>query len=134
LKFGIYSHILTITMFLPFLLKRIVLPGLLFYGFFSIYLTVNSIIDSSKRNDELNKQILGLKDEKKALEDKFNVINSDEFVEKEARTKLNMKKEGEDVYLIPSNEAPKTENITYIDTKTTATKASNFQKWMDLLF
>ena len=83
----------------------------------------------------MHNKILGLKDEKKSLEDKFQIINSDDFVEKEARTKLNMKKEGEDVYILPSNEAPKSQEISYVEgNSSNLNKTSNFQKWMELLF
>ena len=83
----------------------------------------------------MHNKILGLKDEKKNLEDKFQIINSDDFVEKEARTKLNMKKEGLDVYIFPSNEAPKSQEISYVEgNSSNLNKTSNFQKWMELLF
>lgn len=122
-------------MFLPFLLKKIILPGILLFGFYQIYMTIDSIYQTSKKKDALNQQILGLKDQKRTLEDKFLVINSDEFVEKEARTKLNMKKEGEEVYLVPSTSATTTEKIDYIETEAKLVKKqSNFSKWVELLF
>ena len=98
-------------------------------------MTIDSIYQTSKKKDALNQQILGLKDQKRTLEDKFLVINSDEFVEKEARTKLNMKKEGEEVYLVPSTSATTTEKIDYIETEAKLIKKqSNFSKWVELLF
>jgi len=135
LKFKIRGNILIDTMFLPFLLKKVVLPALLLYGFYNIYLTTVSIVDTARKSEEMHNKILGLKDEKKNLEDKFQIINSDDFVEKEARTKLNMKKEGEDVYILPSNEAPKSQEISYVEgNSSNLNKTSNFQKWMELLF
>lgn len=98
-------------------------------------MTFDSIWQTSKKKDALNQQILGLKDQRKALEDKFLVINSDEFVEKEARTKLSMKKEGEEVYLVPSTEAQVAEKVDYTETEARpAKKQSNFAKWVELLF
>lgn len=135
MKFENFSNIFIDTMFLPFLLKKIILPGILLLGFYQIYMTIDSIWQTSVKKDDLNQQILGLKDQKKSLEDKFLVINSDEFVEKEARTKLNMKKEGEDVYLVPSTKAPETEKVDYVETEgAISKKQSNFSKWVELLF
>lgn len=135
MKFENFSNIFIDTMFLPFLLKKIILPGILLFGFYQIYMTIDSIYQTSKKKDALNQQILGLKDQKRTLEDKFLVINSDEFVEKEARTKLNMKKEGEEVYLVPSTSATTTEKIDYIETEAKLVKKqSNFSKWVELLF
>ncbi len=122
-------------MLLPFLLKKIILPGIVLFGFYQIYMTIDSVHQTSKKKDALNQQILGLKDQKRTLEDKFLVINSDEFVEKEARTKLSMKKEGEEVYLVPSTVVPATEKVDYIETEARLVKKqSNFSKWVELLF
>ena len=122
-------------MFLPFLLKKIILPGIVLFGFYQIYMTIDSVYQTSEKKDVLNQQILGLKDQKRTLEDKFLVINSDEFVEMEARTKLSMKKEGEEVYLVPSTVAPAAEKIDYIETDARLVmKKSNFSKWVELLF
>jgi cell division protein FtsB len=122
-------------MFLPFLLKKIILPFLLLLSFYQIYMTIDSIWQTSVKKDALSQQILGLKDQKKALEDKFLVINSDEFIEKEARTKLNMKKEGEEIYLVPSTKAPEAEVVEYVETEgKLQNKQPNFSKWVELLF
>lgn len=123
-------------MFLPFLLKKVLVPVFIFYSIFSIYQTIESVIETSRKNDLMHKQILGLETQKKNLEDKFKVINSDDFVEKEARTKLNMKKEGEEVYIVPdSKENLVSDNISYVESSPNLSgKASNFRKWMELLF
>jgi len=98
-------------------------------------MTIDSIWQTSVKKDALSQQILGLKDQKKALEDKFLVINSDEFIEKEARTKLNMKKEGEEIYLVPSTKAPEAEVVEYVETEgKLQNKQPNFSKWVELLF
>lgn len=84
----------------------------------------------------MHKQILGLETQKKDLEDKFKVINSDDFVEKEARTRLNMKKEGEEVYIVNDNSSKNSnENISYVEsTAVSSQKTSYFQRWVELLF
>ena len=101
----------------------------MFNTFFSIHTNV------IKKDQEYKEKILGLKSEKIDLEQKLEVINSEEFVEKEARTRLNMRKEGEEVYLISSNESKKDEEVVYTESNTgLAKKTSNFHKWMELLF
>ena len=123
-------------MFLPDFLKKSILVVLLIYSMYSIGSTFYSIHSNVIQKDtEYKEKILGLKTEKSSLEDKLQVINSDEFVEKEARTRLNMKKEGEEVYLISPKEAPKSEEVKYTETTAKMNKnLSNFDKWMDILF
>lgn len=123
-------------MFLPDFLKKSILVVLLIYSIYSIGSTFYSIHSNViQKDNEYKEKILGLKTEKSNLEEKLQVINSDEFVEKEARTRLNMKKEGEEVYLISSKEAPKSEEVKYTETTAKMNKnLSNFDKWMDILF
>jgi len=123
-------------MFLPDFLKKIILVVLLIYSIYSIGSTFYSIHSNViQKDNEYKEKILGLKTEKSNLEEKLHTINSDEFVEKEARTRLNMKKDGEEVYLISSKEAPKSEEVQYTETTAKISKSlSNFDKWIDILF
>jgi cell division protein FtsB len=123
-------------MILPDFLKKGVLILLLVYSIYSLFSTFISIHNNVLEKDrEYKNKILGLKDEKSQLEEKLSLVNSDEFVEKEARTRLNMKKEGEEIYLISSNESKKPQEVKYMETTPQEIKnASNFQKWMEILF
>ncbi len=123
-------------MFLPDFIKKFILILLLIYSFSSIFNTFSSIHNNVLKKDaEYKEKILGLKVEKENLESKLAMINSDEFVEKEARTRLNMKKENEEIYLISSNEPQIKEEVSYIETSPKMKKEeSNFDKWMELLF
>jgi len=123
-------------MFLPEFIKKSILILLLIYSFYSIFSTFSSIHTNVLQKDaEYKDKILGLKVEKENLESKLITINSDEFIEKEARSRLNMKKEGEEIYLIASNESSKPEEISYLETSGKGKKdTSNFSKWMELLF
>lgn len=125
-------------MYLPRLLKNLIYLSVFVYFLYSVYATSSAIYSSSKKTEEIihKKEVLGAK--KQELESKLQVINTDDFVEKEARTKLNMKKEGEELYLMPKSDQEKTENITYQETfdfnyeeKDTR---SNFEKWVQILF
>lgn len=123
-------------MFLPNSIKKLSLILFLIYAFYSTFNTISSIhTNVIQKDQEYQEKILGLKDEKATLETKLNTINSDEFVEKEARSRLNMKKEGEEVYLITSNEVVKTQEVSYTETLPQApNQASNLDRWMELLF
>jgi len=123
-------------MFLPNSIKKLSLILFLIYAFYSTFNTISSIhTNVIQKDQEYQEKILGLKDEKATLETKLNTINSNEFVEKEARSRLNMKKEGEEVYLISSNEVVKTEEVSYTETLPQApNQASNLDRWMELLF
>jgi len=123
-------------MFLPEFLKKSILLFLLIYSIYSLVVTFLSIHSNViQKDNEYKERILGLKDEKAQLENKLNRINSDEFVEKEARTRLNMRKEGEEIYLLSGNEAKKAEEVTYSDTNPNSAKNdSNLSRWMEILF
>jgi cell division protein FtsB len=123
-------------MFLPEFLKKSILLFLLIYSIYSLVVTFLSIHSNViQKDNEYKERILGLKDEKAQLENKLNRINSDEFVEKEARTRLNMRKEGEEIYLLSGNEAKKAEEVTYTDTNSNSPKNdSNLSRWMEILF
>jgi cell division protein FtsB len=123
-------------MFLPDFLKKTIFLILLIYSIYSIGSTFWSIhTNVIEKDKEYQDKILGLKDERNKLQEKLNSINTDEFVEKEARTRLNMRKEGEEVFLITSNEAEKSEVVSYTETTDRFKKTrSNFDKWMELLF
>lgn len=123
-------------MILPDFLKKSIFAFLLLYSFYSLISTFMSIHSNVIQKDsEYQAKILGLKDEKAKLEDKLKVINSDEFVEKEARTRLNMKKDGEEVYLVSANNSPKIDPIVYTDSgEKPLKKLSNFERWMEIIF
>jgi cell division protein FtsB len=123
-------------MFLPESIKKISLLLILLYSVYSLADTLISIhTNVIQKDQEYQNKILGLKTEKSDLEQKLELINSNEFVEKEARERLNMKKEGEEIYLITSNQAPQKEEIIYSDIAPKLNKpASNFDRWMEILF
>ncbi len=124
------------SMFLPESIKKISLLLILLYSVYSLADTLISIhTNVIQKDQEYQNKILGLKTEKSDLEQKLELINSNEFVEKEARERLNMKKEGEEIYLITSNQAPQKEEIIYSDIAPKLNKpASNFDRWMEILF
>lgn len=138
LKNLFFLYIFTWNMYLPRLLKNLIYLSVFVYFLYSVYATSAAIYSSSKKTEEIihKKEVLGAK--KEELESKLQVINTDDFVEKEARTKLNMKKEGEELYLIPKPDSEKIDGVTYQETFNyeyhEKDNRSNIQKWMQILF
>ena len=117
---------------LPVLLKRIVFYSLLIYAFYSLSITTRDIYSlSSKESEKVNK-ITSLEDQKEKKNLELNYLNSDEFVEKEARTKLNMKKENEQVFVVPVESS--SQNSDSNNVLGAQKSRSNLQKWMEVLF
>jgi cell division protein FtsB len=54
--------------------------------------------------EPLNKEIEQIKQEKKELSESFDYFKSQSYAEKEARAKLNLKKEGEEVIIVSPQE------------------------------
>ncbi len=68
---------------------------------FSFVTATFKVVQRSKRLTEAKQELLALQEEKKHLEERAEYVKSPEFVEEEARNKLNMVKPGEEVYLKP---------------------------------
>jgi len=124
-------------MYLPGFVKNLIYILTFGYFLYSIYSTAHAIYQSSKKTEEIIHKKEVLLAEKEELKNKLQVINTDEFVEKEARTKLNMKKEGEELYLIPGYSEENEEKVEYQETinyEMPIEKISNVEKWFKILF
>jgi len=118
-------------MYLPRLLKNLIYLSVFVYFLYSVYATSSAIYSSSKKTEEIihKKEVLGAK--KQELESKLQVINTDDFVEKEARTKLNMKKENEQIFVVNTgiNNVSREES-----SEASKSKKSVFSRWMEVIF
>jgi cell division protein FtsB len=124
-------------MYLPGFIKNLIYTLTFGYFLYSIYSTAYAIYESSKKTEEIIHKKEALISEKEELKNKLQVINTDEFVEKEARTKLNMKKEGEELYLIPNNTDENSKKVEYQETLNYVMpieETSNIEKWFKILF
>lgn len=115
---------------LPVLLKRIVFYTLMSIGIYNLVTLSLDIYNLSQKEAEKNQKIESLENEKRRLNEKLTFVNSNDFVEKEARTKLNMKKENEQIYIVNNGNqvTPKEEDFKKTE------KKSNFSKWMEVIF
>ena len=109
---------------------------------FNSYKAITDIIALSRAETEASHEIDRLQEEKSILQKRLEAVNSDVFVEREARTKLNMKREGEEVYIIPTQasdreDGQKVESAEVLGDFTVnqpTPMPSNFDKWLEILF
>ena len=93
----------------------------------------------SYRKYQIDKEVGGIKKEIESLKEKnqalFNLLdyfNSEESLEKEARLKLNLLKEGEKLVIITPNK--KTDSENQLSENVEEKQPSNFEKWLKYLF
>lgn len=93
----------------------------------------------SYRKYQIDKEVGGIKKEIESLKEKNQVLsnlldyfNSEESLEKEARLKLNLLKEGEKLVIITPNKKTDSENQLSEDIE--EKQPSNFEKWLKYLF
>jgi len=89
-------------MSIPAQVKYIALSLLCIVATVNLVRTTTSIIQSSKRYDGLKNRVSELEDEKSRLMKEVSYQKSVEYVEQEARNKLNMVREGEEIYVVPA--------------------------------
>jgi len=116
---------------LPVLLKRLFFYSAMAYGLYSLFSLSLDIYNLSLKESEKNQKIQSLEQEKSKLNEKLVFINSNDFVEKEARTKLNMKKENEQIFVVNNGNNPVNQDDSENKTKT---KKSVFSRWMEVIF
>lgn len=110
----------------PFLIFLLVL---ILVGF------ITAVGKESYRKYQIDKEVGGLKQEIESLKEKnqalsnlLDYFNSEESLEKEARLKLNLLKEGEKLVIITPDKKADLENQSLEDTQ--REKVSNFEKWL----
>jgi cell division protein FtsB len=108
--------------------------GLLFMAIFLSFSLVRNIVSFTKSQQALKKEevlIAELEREVASLEGQVKLVNTQDFVEKVARDKLGLAKEGETVVVLPEDEVlarlapqiPDSEDFL---------PEPNWQKWMNL--
>lgn len=75
--------------------------------------------------EEAEKEVSDLKKENSSLQEKLVYVNSPEFVEKEARDKLGLGREGETIVVMPDNANSKSQIPN-------PNNEPNWRKWWDL--
>ena len=81
--------------------KNMLISGVLLGLSFSLITSTLRVVQRSKRLLEVKEELKALEQQKTALEKEAEYRKSAQFIEEEARNKLNMVKPGEEVYLKP---------------------------------
>ena len=115
--------------------------SLLILVFFSINLTKQIINrrDLQKDVDKLQNQIDSLQSKNQELAGLLDYFKSLDFVESEARTKLNLSKPGEKIIIVPENTGDQAlGQPSFVSglagVQTTSDSVSNVQKWRNYFF
>ena len=119
-------------MSIPAQVKYIALSLLCIVATVNLVRTTTSIIQSSKRYDGLKNRVSELEDEKSRLMKEVSYQKSVEYVEQEARNKLNMVREGEEVYVAPA--AKVLGAVSYSRDAQRSASAGNPALWLELFF
>jgi cell division protein FtsB len=131
LEFGAFSFMIVVTMNL----KRLLAVPALLLGLLLIFHLSRSIVGlyrSGGRVAGLVGEIAELEKEKERLEQERGFRQTDEFVEREARDKLRMTREGEKILVLPESDARGGEEDR--EQKTEDGERANWQKWFDYWF
>lgn len=88
------------------------------------------VVSANKKIESVRQEVTELEKENNSLQAQLEFVSSGEYLEKEARDKLGLAKEGEIVVILPDEEvlqkiAPVTHGEEFIP-------KSNWQKWLDL--
>jgi len=105
--------------------------------FFVSFVTIKEIVNRRLVEKEvlaLNEEVLSLKLEQQAFLNSVDHYNSDFFVEREARSKLNMKKEGEKVVVVKLDDINKVRSSEEEVEASAKENASNVVKWWRYFF
>lgn len=97
----------------------------------------------NKEIREMEQQVIELENKNSSLKQVLDYMQSEQFVEKEARTKLNYKKPGEEVVVIEGRDGT-TASVSPLDSVFDLPEApkpigspkllGNFSKWLDYFF
>ncbi len=126
----------------PFLNSKAFLVFLIFLFLvlsFYTYETFYKKYQIKKEISILNSQINELKSKKEELQNTKNILTNEDYIEREARLKLNFKKEGEEVVVLvdkpyASNEKESVEQVKIEENKNKISGKENFKKWVKVIF
>ena len=111
-------------------MKKILFVLFILFSFFVINNLVRSIYTSWRRKDLLvtaSQQLEREKQENQRLKSQLTIVNSPEFIEKEARDKLFLVKPGEERVLLPGDSGLKNQSNNQ-------EKIPNWKQWLQLFF
>ncbi len=131
-------------MHIPAQLKYIILAIFFTLGSINAIRTTKGILESSKRLEQTDQEVLSLKNKKEELETSIEYKETDDYIEEAARNELNLVRPGEEIYIFPEDLATKEEEVlenesTELDLKTRSSLVDTkdtppIEQWKELLF
>lgn len=117
----------------------IIFIGIFFIIIFSIGISKRMMRKNqiNKETEQLRAEIERLEANSKDLNDLLAYLNSNDFIEEEARTKLGLRKDGEQIVIINNNKSNNTKAINSspkVYRPATSKEKSNPEKWRDYFF
>jgi cell division protein FtsB len=110
--------------------KRLITFVVVIFCLFCIIQICWSIVNLWQKGGLVTEQVQILKQkqsENDQLKQKLVEVESNDYIEKEARNKLNMQKEGDVVVVLPKN-------LPQIEKTSDSSQLSNWQKWAKMIF
>lgn len=101
---------------------------------------INQTYQTNKEIKDLEEEIQSLETKNGELEELLGYLESDQFIEEQARLKLNYKSEGEEVYVVKDDDRLSNSSVNettpeYASMETGINeKTSNIKKWYDYFF
>jgi cell division protein DivIC len=97
------------------------------------------MMGNTKRLENLRQEVVDLETQQKQVQDRIKYQKTDEYIEEEARNKLNMLKPNEKVYVADKSleQVLRDEQAFWskrVNTQDGDTNASNLRLWLNLLF
>lgn len=115
-----------------------------FFVFLLILILIGIITAATKesyRKYQIDKEVANLKEEMESLKERNELLSdlldyfdSEKSLEKEARLKLNLLKEGEKLVIISPDKNKKTDSESQASEDSQKEQVSNFKKWLKYLF
>lgn len=99
--------------------------------FYSLARQIYESLQTGKRLDNQLEELSGLQHKNVELKKKLEKVQTPEFIEEQARNKLNLAKEGETVVIIPQEVLDKVLNL---EQKAQGVKVPHWQGWLRLLW
>lgn len=91
---------------------------------------IRRLLGSSNQVKLVQQGVEELEKENRQLQEKKKYYQSEEFIEEEARNKLNMAKPGETIVILPQN----FEDLINKDKNESSSALPNWKKWLELFF
>ena len=119
--------------FLKRVLKTIIY---IIFSLLCVYLTTNisKILSANGKISKAEQNLKTFQKENYELRQELQEVQKGQFLEKQARDKLGLAKEGEVVLVLPGREIIKKANHDYQKPVETADVLPNWQKWLKLIF